>query len=876
MSTMHTLPASNPFHEYLASRLAERVVKHRLAVWYDPREEFRGFIAELRGQAEITTCAAETVTLGSSPVRLICKNGSLFEAKLVAEPFVSSETVEPLLVYLPGERVDQPTLNVLLELEKAGTPIEWKLAQMARHCLQQFMSDDHIDQVLKGEGSITYADIVSVLTKVQASGGGGTRGGGGGSGGSGSILDAILPAARTNAEQVAAWIATPGSDPTIENKGGRGEILRLATKLGLTPDAAVALGDLRREVARHVLVGEFVLDLKGPRPPSTKLIASPANIEQQKLLRQTAEAFRRAHPDQYEALADQVEVEFQLATSGVQASDLGSIDTFRFEEKVFLTEAGLLVAAGRCGEVTVIVSAHARSFWADRSPARQQQWEACRLMAALGQEVVRVKAALPATTAGASVWFRGYTNPQTGWYQVDTRYRQLQSHLATMTDLPDSEAAQHAVLNAYDDLADGMATKFAAVLQAASWQVPGDVLRQPQVFDEIVTKPTPDGGPVALILADSLRYEMGVELSMLFADAKSLEVKAAAAVIPTITPICMAALLPGASRSFDVVDAGGKVGARIDGKVMTCLKDRMNFLQSKVPATKDITLDDLLATTNASLKSRLHSTRLLVVRSQEIDLLGENAPSNLARQVMDTSVSNIARGIRRLAQCGISRFIVVADHGHIFGREKAEDMRIDPPGGQTIEIHRRCWIGRGGVTPPGTVRISSADLGQSSDIDMVFPTGTGVFRAGDGLSYHHGGMSLQEMVVPVIVLELATAAAARTANLKVTVADAPARIKNRFFPITLTIAAEGLFAEKAASVRVSLVHKGTEVGCASQAIDAVFDGASKTVKLEIGKTAKVLVHLVRDDVKTAKLVIEDASSRAMLYQSETDLPVEVL
>jgi hypothetical protein len=866
------------FHDYLASRLAERVAKHRLVVWYDLRAEFLGFIAELRGQAEITACTAETVTLGSCPVRLICKNGSLFEAKLVAEPFVSGESVEPLLVYLPGERVDQPTLNVLLELERAGTPIEWRLAQMARHCLQEFISPDQIDQVLKGEGSITYADIVSVLAKLQDSGGG--KGGSRGGGGSGSILDAIFPSARTSAEQLAAWLATPSSDSVIENKGGRGEILRLATKLGFSPDSAVELDKLRLNAARHVLVGEFVLDLKGDRPPSTALVASPKNVEQEKLLRQTADAFRRGHAHQYEAMADQIEAEFQLSSAGVTAERLGSIDTFRFEEKSLLSHAGLLVADGRFAEAADVVATHARSFWADRDARRQQQWEACGRMGVLGQEVARVRAALPPASAGPSVWFRGYTNlqsgPQSGWFRVDTLYRQLQSHLASMADVPDSESAQHAVLNAYDELAGEMTARFMAAIKAASWQVPGDVLRQPQVFDEIVSKPTSDGSPVAMILADSLRYEMGVELAAWFNDAKSIEVKAAAAAIPTITPIGMAALLPGASRSFDVVDGGERVGAKIDGKVMTGLKDRMIFLQGKVPGSKDIELDQLLAITGAQLKSRLHGVKLLVVRAQEIDEVGENAHAILARQVMETAVSNIARGIRKLAQNGVSRFVIVADHGHIFGRAKDEAMRIDPPGGQTVELHRRCWIGRGGVTPSGTVRIAAAELGHDSDIDLVFPVGTGVFKAGGDLAYHHGGLSLQELVVPVIVLELAATAAAPTASLTATVRDVPAKITNRTFRVTLTLTAHGLFTDKAVSVRVSLVQKGLQVGSVGHAIDAQFDAASKTVKVEIGKAATILMLLQRDDAKQARLVIEDATSRAVLYQSDTDLPIDVL
>lgn len=869
---MPTRTSHNAFHQYLASRLAERVAKHRLVVWYDPREEFRGFIAELRGRPEITACIAEPVTLGESPITLICKNGSLFEAKLVAEPLVNGESVEPLLIYLPGDREDEPTLNVLLELEKAGTHVEWKLAQMARHCLQQFISDDQIDQVVQG-ASITYADVVHVVTRLQESGAG--RGSGTG-GGSGSILDAIFSQARTNAEQIAAWIAAPESDGLIESKGGRGEILRLVAKLGIAAEPTVGLDKLRLDVARHVLVGEFVLDLQGERPPSTALVASPTNAEQERLLRQTAEALRRGHGNQYEALADQIEAEFQLATSGVQAERLGSIDTFRFEEKALLNHAGSLIAEGRFADAAKLVTTHVRSFWTDRDPRRQQQWEACSRMVALGQETSRVRAAIAARTMDPSVWLRGYTSSQGGWFKVDTLYRQLQSHLAAMTDVPDSEAAQSNVLNAYEELVAEMTAKFMATMKAAAWQAPGDLLRQHQVFDEIVAKPTAQTGAVVMILADSLRYEMGVELAAWFNDAKSIEVKPAIAAIPTITPIGMAALLPGASRSFDVVDAGGKVGAKIDGKVMTGLKDRMTYLQGKVPGVKDIELDQLLAITGAQLKSRLHGVKLLVVRAQEIDQLGESTNTTLARQVMDTAVSNIARGIRKLALNGVSRFIIVADHGHQFGRDKDESMRIDPPGGDTIELHRRCWIGRGGVTPAGTVRVTAAELGQESDIDFVFPAGTGVFKAGGDLGYHHGGLSLQELVVPVVVLELATGTPAPAAALTATVLDVPIKITNRAFRVTLILAAEGLFEDRTVSVRLSLVHKGLQVGEVGQAIDAQFDPASKTVKVEIGRPATILMLLQRDDVKQARLVIGDALSRAVLYQSETDLQVDVL
>ena len=121
---------------------------------------------------------------------------------------------------------------------------------------------------------------------------------------------------------------------------------------------------------------------------------------------------------------------------------------------------------------------------------------------------------------------------------------------------------------------------------------------------------------------------------------------------------------------------------------------------------------------------------------------------------METVIGNIARAARKLASAGVESFVVTADHGHQFALRKEEDMRIDAPGGDTVELHRRCWIGRGGATPPGTIRVSAAELGYDSDLDFVFPTGLGVFKAGGDLAYHHGGISLQEMVVPVVTFRI--------------------------------------------------------------------------------------------------------------------------
>src|SRR5207237_4507986 len=105
-----------------------------------------------------------------------------------------------------------------------------------------------------------------------------------------------------------------------------------------------------------------------------------------------------------------------------------------------------------------------------------------------------------------------------------------------------------------------------------------------------------------------------------------------------------------------------------------------------------------------------------------IERAGEAGLTFQARQVIDTVIDNLARAIRKLATAGIEHSVVSADHGHLFfASDRDESMRTDSPGGDQVELHRRCWIGRGGATPAACVRVAASALGYDSDLDFVFP-----------------------------------------------------------------------------------------------------------------------------------------------------------
>jgi hypothetical protein len=77
--------------------------------------------------------------------------------------------------------------------------------------------------------------------------------------------------------------------------------------------------------------------------------------------------------------------------------------------------------------------------------------------------------------------------------------------------------------------------------------------------------------------------------------SSSKKEKPAVCALPSITPIGMAALQPGASSSFSVIEQAGALGAKIDDAFLPDLTARKKFAASRVPRLADIALDELLS-----------------------------------------------------------------------------------------------------------------------------------------------------------------------------------------------------------------------------------------------------------------------------------------
>ncbi len=152
---------------------------------------------------------------------------------------------------------------------------------------------------------------------------------------------------------------------------------------------------------------------------------------------------------------------------------------------------------------------------------------------------------------------------------------------------------------------------------------------------------------------------------------------------------------------------------QIDGTVIKDRKDRVAFLKENagVPVF-DAKLDDLLPKPRKKVKEGIQNAQLVLITSQEIDELCEADNMAQARRQMDGVLLDLRRGVRVLADLGIKTIVLAADHGHLFGEEIGEDMKIEAPGGKTADLHRRVWVGVGGTSEPSYLRTSLASLGR--------------------------------------------------------------------------------------------------------------------------------------------------------------------
>ena len=534
----------HPLHDYIAGRIAEKVRERHVVVMYDPAEELRGFFAEAASGADAKGQLVP-IALGGGSAQMFEVDGSFLAARAAVEPLTDDDKPKDIVVYVPGMPEGDKKNSLLMELEKAGTVYRApRLNQLARLVLRKRLDDVAIDGMLKSE-SLSYADLSALCRDEDGAGASLLRG----------VFDTSDPL-----RILSAWLLDDARDSELERKGAYGELRGLVqAKLGLAPAEDPDGVRLRATTARYVLANEFRSDLLpgvAIAPEAARLldqVSEPAGKEALKFVRDLSALLREANAPAYVALADVVERELRLGVDAVPGHALGAIDTFRFEEVAAARAAIQMVADGRIADAHQLIDARGASFWVGLDPEREAIWQVCRLMLEVCAQAEQARREVDrAPVGGARGWIERYT-AEDGWRQLDLAQRRFETLLSSVEGDIDPLAVA-AVRAAYEEAVRRMTEGFVKALDKADWQVDG-VLHQTRIWPEVVASRS---RPVAYIFVDAMRYEMGVELAERLAAGFEVQLRPAVGALPSITPIGMAALLPGSTNCRAPRRPGGR------------------------------------------------------------------------------------------------------------------------------------------------------------------------------------------------------------------------------------------------------------------------------------------------------------------------------
>ena len=333
------------------------------------------------------------------------------------------------------------------------------------------------------------------------------------------------------------------------------------------------------------------------------------------------------------------------------------------------------------------------------------------------------------------------------WYKTDMRYRYFNFYYDNLASNSDFEKLRTLVENIYtNDYLDKITSNWCNAFAEANGKT-GIPVQQNFYNDNI--KNAKDR--VCVIISDALRYEVGrTLLEALEADEKcSAKLTVMQSVLPSKTQTGMSALLPHKTYTLN-----SEMKAEVDGKICDTTETREAQLKAYEPASRCVQFDTLTKMSQAELREVFTEQKVVYVYHNQIDACGDDAKTeDEVFRACEEAVDEISKLIRRLTtSANTSHFIVTADHGFLYKRDKIyESAKISGVSKQALYYEKRFALYSSELKTEGIRNIALNTIYSNCEGYVSSPVGTDIIKSpGSGLNYVHGGCSPQEMLVPVI------------------------------------------------------------------------------------------------------------------------------
>ena len=358
------------------------------------------------------------------------------------------------------------------------------------------------------------------------------------------------------------------------------------------------------------------------------------------------------------------------------------------------------------------------------------------------------------TVEPAKIW-KEYT---TDYYRMDTFYRQF--HLCFQKCLKVSNPLLDDLFKHVTEKVEGLYSHWFVGLLGENWSGAsaenleqfGRILEVPQQMDFYRSKVKPGTNRTYVIISDAFRYEVAASLAaQLRRETQSkVELNSCQAIFPTVTKFGMAALLP--HRELAAVEkSSGLLSVLVDGQTADA-GNRDKILKLANKASVALKYDNIIGLKRAERQALVKGMEVVYIYHDKVDIASHTSDSAVF-PACDEAISDIKNLVRIIVnEFGGTNIIITADHGFLYTYSPlSEDDKVDKttPSEQDVEIDRRYLITRKGANPEYLLPVKFLD-GQS-DFNAFAPRGNvRIKKKGGGLNFVHGGISLQEMVVPIV------------------------------------------------------------------------------------------------------------------------------
>lgn len=257
---------------------------------------------------------------------------------------------------------------------------------------------------------------------------------------------------------------------------------------------------------------------------------------------------------------------------------------------------------------------------------------------------------------------------------------------------------------------------------------------------------------VYVIISDALRYEVAASLAdQLRRETQSkVSLDSMEAIFPTITKFGMAALLP--HKELEVVQKqSGLVSVLADGQ-STESNNRDKLLKGAHAQSVALQYKNIIGMKRADRQALVKGMDVVYIYHDKVDEASHTSDT-MVFPACDDAITEIKNLVRIICNdFGGIHIYITADHGFLYTYSPlTEDDKVGKSGfaDRMLEYGRRFCLMQKGSNPDYLLPVKF--LEGKTEMEAYAPReNIRIKMSGGGLNFVHGGISLQEMVVPVI------------------------------------------------------------------------------------------------------------------------------